>query len=373
MLDHFKLFQELERVSPHFFSVSDEHIKQLKTVFEQVKDKQDLAGLITSKKWSLLVPSWNGTFGKVFPIQKQEHPYQVLAVDGSQIYYDKHQGPACSLINIGAVFLQYGLQKSSVELYSYPEIMVVNENTNHEIGAEYINLYREHCELTEAVKKSYQSMQQSSNPFVCLLDGSLIFFQVDIDHKDTSEDFFSKYIKQLQLFFEYKTLHAAYMSFPRTKELINIIRLVAVDLQEKNLKQSDYFSKFLDIDLLRLFLPQDHRTIIFESKAPISYAYPKHLKPYFCYLNIGLEIIRLEFPFWIAEDSNLVDRICSVVLDQAQKGNGYPVVLFEAHEQAVIKSADRDFFYETIKQIYSKHNQNYKISAKSNKKIQPPI
>ncbi len=63
-----------------------------------------------------------------------------------------------------------------------------------------------------------------------------------------------------------------------------------------------------------------------------------------------------------------MNKICSIVLDQALKGKGYPVCLFEAHEQAVIKSADREFFYEMLRSLYQKNNKNYAVSCKSLKK-----
>lgn len=372
MLDRFKLFQELERVKTQIFSVTHEHLQDLEQVWARFSTDKAITFELARKKWSLLVPSWQGDIGQTTLIQKHEHPYRVLAVDGSQIYYDKHQGPACSLINVGAVFLQYGIEQSRVELYSYPEILVVGNNKIDFIGAEYINLYREQAELTEAVKKSCEYLQASKEPFVCMLDGSLIFFQVDSEIKsNNADDFFSSYIKQLHLFFEQKIVHVAYMSLPRTKDIINAVRIHVAEYQEKKLQESDYLSKFFDVDLLKIFLTYGHRTIVFESKAPICYAYPKDLKPYFCYLNVGSEIVRLEFPAWIARDISLVDQICSVALDQAQKGHGYPVALFEAHEQAVIKSCDREFFYDSIKQMYINNNQVYSISEKSSKKIQP--
>ncbi len=373
MLDRFKLFQELERVREQIFAVSNEHLQDLEQIFKQICADDTIVIKLMSRKWSLLVPAWQGAIGDFSRIKEQSHPYQVLAVDGSQIYYDKHQGPACSLINIGTVFLHYGVQHSRVELCSYPEIMVVGHNKVDFIGTEYINLYREQCELTEAVKKSCQYIEKSKDPFVCMLDGSLIFFQLDGESKSNADDFFKHYIKQLQLFFENKILHVAYMSFPKTKDLINVVRLFAADYQEKNFQTTDYLTKFFDMDLLKLFLPQGHRTIVFESKAPICYAYPKHLKPYFCYLNVGAEIVRLEFSQWIMQDSDLVDQVCAIALDQAHKGYGYPVALFEAHEQAVVKSFDREFFYDMIKQMYVKNNQQYTISAKSSKKIQPIV
>ncbi len=371
MLDHFKLFQELERVRKQIFVTSDQDLDHARLLWKRVCDDITISQKIKTKKWSLLIPFWQEKLDQFEPISCHSHPYQVLAVDGSQIYYDKHQGPPCSLINIGSVFLQYGAQKSRVELYSSPEVIVEKHNQVDFVGAEYINFYREQSELEEAVKKSAYYLKQSSDPFMCMLDGSLIFFQLDGASKDSLDNFFANYIQQLQLFFEYKILHVAYMSFAKTKDLINILRLYAADFQEKNLDTSDYLAKLCDMDLLKMVLPHANRTILFESKAPICYAYPKHLKPYFCYLNVGVEIVRLEFPEWIAHDLNLVDKLCSMTLDQVKKGYGYPVVLFEAHEQAVVKSSDRDFFYETIKQMYVKNNKNYQISAKSIKKIKP--
>jgi hypothetical protein len=55
-------------------------------------------------------------------------------------------------------------------------------------------------------------------------------------------------------------------------------------------------------------------------------------------------------------------------LDQCNKGRGYPVVLAEAHEQAVVKGADRDFFYSVITKIGIEENKRILVSQKSAKK-----
>ncbi|MBV8660536.1 MAG: hypothetical protein JO129_00095, partial [Candidatus Dependentiae bacterium] len=49
----------------------------------------------------------------------------------------------------------------------------------------------------------------------------------------------------------------------------------------------------------------------------------------------------------------------------------YPVCLFEAHEQAVIKAIDRDFFYRMIEKMSHQKAKSYLISQKSIKKQQP--
>ena len=153
MLDRFKLFQELEKVSDYIFDTSTEDIVALKKIWQQILEDETISLKINAKKWSLLVPLWQDFLGETFKVFKQSHPYQIFAVDGSQIYYDKHQGPACSLINIGGVYLKYGLDTSNVELYSYPELLILGKDQNL-LDTEYINLYREEKELIEALKKS---------------------------------------------------------------------------------------------------------------------------------------------------------------------------------------------------------------------------
>ena len=373
MLDRFKFLQELEKLEKEIVLDVNSYKTELRHLWSKVENDETVIDKISSKKWSILVPAWQGNLGQTYKINKQKHPYAVFAVDGSQIYYDKHQGSACSLINIGTVFLHYQELQSFVDLQSYPEIIVFNQNEISDKSTDFINLYREKQELSIAYTYSLEYKKKNQVPFLCMLDGSLIFFQADKDGDESSLNFFAEYMQELEYFFNNQILHVAYMSFPRTKDLINILRLVDVDYLEKNLEENSSWAKLSDMDLLNLVLEKGRRTIVFESKAPIAYAYPKYLKPYFCYLNIGSEIIRIELCAWIAQDSNLVDTVCGIILDQIEKGKGYPVALFEAHEQAVIKSYDREFFYEMIKQTYLKHNTTYQISAKSSKKIHTPI
>ena len=37
-----------------------------------------------------------------------------------------------------------------------------------------------------------------------------------------------------------------------------------------------------------------------------------------------------------------------IIFDQTVKGGGYPVALTEAHEQAVVREADRLYFYQML-------------------------
>ena len=50
----------------------------------------------------------------------------------------------------------------------------------------------------------------------------------------------------------------------------------------------------------------------------------------------------------VATDKGLLGLVHSLVLDQCQRGQGYPVALSEAHEKAVVTGADREQFWQLV-------------------------
>lgn len=173
--------------------------------------------------------------------------------------------------------------------------------------------------------------------------------------------------------YEQKISVVGYVSFPKSKELINVLRLVVADFDEQLALSMKLLSSMVDADLAGLFLQVGERTRLFQTKTSLVDLYPQEIKPYFCYLNVGQEIVRLEFPAWIAKNEKHVDYLCSIMFDQAEKGRGYPVCLFEAHEQAVIKGAERSFFYHMLKKCMQANNMNYGVSQKQVRKRKPCI
>jgi NurA-like 5'-3' nuclease len=71
---------------------------------------------------------------------------------------------------------------------------------------------------------------------------------------------------------------------------------------------------------------------------------------YFCHVNVGSEVVRVEFPDWVATDTALLEMALSLTLAQVHKGYGYPVALAEAHNQAVVRGGDRARFFALLEQ-----------------------
>jgi hypothetical protein len=92
----------------------------------------------------------------------------------------------------------------------------------------------------------------------------------------------------------------------------------------------------------------------------------------FFYLHTGTEVARVELPQWVWEDSGRMDLLHGALCDQCDSGAGYPMVLSEAHEAAVVRAADRQTFYALIERILNEHTEFEAItSAKATSKRRP--
>lgn len=187
-----------------------------------------------------------------------------------------------------------------------------------------------------------------------------------------------KYLTILHQLYDARILHAGYISLPKSKELVNLIRIAlcnfdvatqpSLEASAGKQEASKIVDKVVDAHIASFFLSAHTRSIVFQNNSEISIYYSRMVRPHFFYLHIGTEIGRVEIPAWIAQDERLVDQVAQIILDQSIKGRGYPVVLAEAHEQAVVKGPDRDFFYQMLHKIGMKQQRSFSVSQKCIKK-----
>jgi hypothetical protein len=374
MLDRSKVIKQLQSLSQKHFVTFADDLKIMQKTWERIAVDKSLAQRCGEKTWKFLVPHWSGLIGFKKNIVQSLSKYSVCAVDGSQIYYDKHQGMPCHVLNIGTVGLRYGYGGKAVYLNSEPHVFV-SEREGDTQADETINLKRELFELRQLLGYSQINIQElkDSENYVALSDGSLLFFYVDVKNKKIKTEFFDRYIDILMLMHQEKISIVGYISFPKSKELIHVLRLAIADFDEHVALSLQLLDSLVDTDVAQLFLETGERTRLFQTRTSLIDLYPEVLKPYFCYLNVGPEIVRLEFPAWVAQNEKHVDHLCAIIFDQAAKGRGYPVCLFEAHEQAVIKGAERSFFYQMLKNCMQTNRINYTVSQKQIRKQKPCI
>lgn len=312
----------------------------------------------------------------------------VLATDGSHIDVDRHRSTRCFVINIGMVRLDYG-QKPAAFLHSSPslyfeeaEVVLSSPDGSQQVMVEgpLIAVKRsiEECRILVQLAKE----GEVNLPVVALLDGSLILwgligqtypnFVIDT----VLEKGLLEYLRRLKSLAQTKSLaFASYISFPRSTEVVNVLRLAICPYQPVNCdrycagklegRDCDKVAGLLDRELFDWLLADGERSAVFASRSSIVREHYGEHQVYFFYLKTDWEVARLEMPRWVAKDKRLIDLLQSVVLDQCRRGQGYPVALSEAHEKAVITAADREQFWQLLEKSLIREERLVRTSAKS--------
>ncbi|HCG91044.1 MAG TPA: hypothetical protein DEZ08_04320 [Dehalococcoidia bacterium] len=330
------------------------------------------------------------------PLPSMPSSWNVVSADGSHIDIDRHLPVPCSLINMGVCKLTYGETPLS-ELYNEPtlkinerDLCITNPSNNNEVElltGQLLSLERAIIEIG-TLKEAVADIKNNL-PTLALVDGSLILWGL-------SGQAYKTYVREH--FIEHGLLHhmdgikkiadnfplslAAYISFPRTTEVINSIRASICE------KSSDYCGEhcnsrrtnetpcslannLLDRDLFEIYLSAGERSPIYRSQSSIPHLYYGKHQIYFFYINTGQEIGRVEIPKWVAENPQLLNLSHSLIFDQCKRGQGYPVAISESHEQAVLNGKDRELFKNLVLQFMQRPGIRALTSQKERSKRSP--
>ncbi|MDP3889531.1 MAG: DNA double-strand break repair nuclease NurA [bacterium] len=367
MLDRAKLAKELQSVANTLFVDCSGEYTIARDIWQRIADDPTLCYRVRDLETPLSVPTWEGKLSTITTIEPME-TYHVLSVDGSQIYPDRHQGPSCFLINTGSVALHYGNATQKVILRSQPYVFSAHDDHDLHLSTDLVNCRRQEFELRVGLQQALEMKQTMIDDalFVLLFDGSLIFWLLEAKERELKDHFLSIYLALLNQLHEEKILVAGYISLPKSKELVNIVRLALHNFDAAAAVTAEpTITHVLDATIAHFFLKPFERSIVFKNNAAISEQYPDHLRAHFFYVHVGTEVGRVEIPAWIARDAQLVDDVARVLVDQCAKGGGYPIAIAEAHEQAVVKGPDRDFFYHLLTKMSMERQHQLSVSQKS--------
>jgi len=370
MLDRSKVMRELSTVADKLFVDFSAEYKLVRTLWEKIAKDSTFPHKLKSVDAPWLLPTWQGKLDESSVISQDPLSYCLLSVDGSQIYPDRHQGTACFLVNIGVVELHYGNSKR-VGLDTIPYVFAGSDSENEQLeaSADLVNCKRQELEFRIGLERAIIVQQENPEiPLLLLFDGSLIFWHLESKDQAIRDTFLGLYLELLQKYYENNIMIAGYISLPKNKELVNLLRVALCDFVIDGCVAYKEVDHAVDTHIVRSYVPENSRSTIFENHAKISEFYLSHLKPHFFYINVGHEIARVEIPAWLARDEHKVALIAQMILDQSIKGRGYPVAIAEAHEQAVVKGPDRDFFYHLIQKMGIEHKQRVAYSQKVLKK-----
>jgi hypothetical protein len=338
--------------------------------------------------------------------------HTVLATDGSQIAPSHHEIAYCYLINVGRIVLHYGqnrlpLLDSLPEVFYRPEDLYVSRQWGirteewmgyrrtvseavvlAELGEEIRRQEAEgrgqraevagKAEGTQGTGEKTQNSKLKTHNFstphtphstphtLAMVDGSLIYWFLDSLPGEARDRILPPILEAWEQLRVAGIPLVGYISASRSGEALNFLRLQACPYDTPDcpthcsgLGDREGFplahapcqvlEPLKDAALWAMELQPGQRSPLWRSSARILDLYGDH-HIYFCYIHVGTEIARVEFPAWVAEDANLLDTALSLTLAQVQKGYGYPVALAEAHNQAVVRGGDRSRFFALLEQ-----------------------
>lgn len=324
------------------------------------------------------------------PLPERPPVYQIVATDGSQIDLDRHGSVACYLINIGRVFLRYGYRPTA-RLNSRPALYYREEDLYLSDGARRVLIEGNYLSARRDVEEGLALADLADEcltddfPALALQDGTLVRWTLAGAERFVQERFLAQYLGYLERMRARGLPVASYISRPRSPEVAGTIRLmlcpdvnVAAGRGAKCSECSDVAAGrppscnlcegLVDADIIAGQLQEGQRGPIFTSMSRINVeAYGEHLIHFF-HLRVGREIARIELPRWVAMDPAQVDLVHSLVYDQVARGDGYPVALARAHEQAVVRSADRRAFQRMLEGSLLRAEVDAGASAKKDSK-----
>ncbi|MDP2210311.1 MAG: DNA double-strand break repair nuclease NurA [Candidatus Aquicultor sp.] len=376
MLDLNKVFEQINALGSYqrgrareiaaALGVADEQISQISQDIEAFARKIDNA----TTSWLVAMPTGEHPFSVFSPVAVPES-YTVLSTDGSQICPDRHAPHHSLLINIGRVSIGYGdfhgyAFESEPSLF-FDECDIVRRfgGEEREVSGGVLGALRQKMEA-EALSNMIERC--AKKPAVALVDGTLILWNLEtnpdrlnkLKEGDLKKESFVSFMKLIGDAKGGGVPLAGYISSPGSSDVVNALRVSLCAAEPVDCDKCPHagagfegpppcakINGVTDSTLFRRLLKPGERSALFESRSQILKAYNGETVLFF-YLNAGAEIARVELPLWVGRDKKMVELLHGVCLDQAEKGAGYPVAIAEAHEQAVVKAADKNMFDQLV-------------------------
>ncbi len=330
--------------------------------------------------WLAALPM--GTMAGTRPAPLTPANFSIAAADGSAIPPDRHSPLRYYVINNGYVVLTYGVHPDAV-LDSTGSLYFKDEDLYIESQSQRIPVDGARLGLkmqVEEIKTLLHAASMASLPAVALRDGSLIMWRLHGEEKTVQTHFLKEFMSCLDEFQRSSFPVASYISYPNGLDVANALRVWLCPTETPDCQHCPlndelrelcvYLGTARDRHLFAGLLATGERSDVFESSSAILEAYQGHRIRFF-YINVGGEIARLEAPAWVTDDEAMLNLLHAVVMDQCRRSGSYlsyPPSLMEAHEQAVITTAERRLVQEIVEQAMVERGLAYVRSAKDRSK-----
>jgi hypothetical protein len=376
--------QQVDRMAASF--VAEEHRVLLREARELLLtvDAKKLRAKVRARheKYPWLVAIPVHTLSQTFAPPLPPTDFSVIASDGSSIPPDRHSSLRYYVINTGHAILTYG-RHPNADLDSEGQFYFEDDDL-------YVSPGRKRIPIEEArlgvkmqvaeLQAALRAIQTATDPMVVLRDGSLILWPLQSEEKEVKEEFLGQFLRCLDGFRAASVPVVGYISYTGSHDVANALRVSLCQddpsdcghcsLSEDQQVLCDYLSKAWDRQLFEGLLEEGQRSDVFESISAILDHYGSHRIQFF-YLSVGGEVVRIEAPQWVMRDEGMLHLVHALVYDQCQRSPDvppYPPALQEAHEQAVITTAEGRLVEELVERALAARGIVYTRSAKDRSK-----
>ena len=385
MLDLVEVNQQITKMAAEDHLAADDMAERLALAVERLHLEsarwQAFVDKLSMSKTSWLVAAIHEPLNHTYGLPPRPETVTVVAADGSQIMPSHHEVVPAFLLNIATVVLNYG-NGGGAAFTNTPSLFYRDEDLYLDYGGERVqvtgDLLGMRRTLMEFGSLVDQAVAARSDGAVCALsDGSLILWQLEGRPPGYQEATLTDYLACLDQGRRQGIPIIGYISRPRSRDVVNALRVGLCPEDAPNYDRCPYerddrppcaqIEGLTDRRLFAKLLKAGERSQVFGSASRVLNKYGAHRIGFF-YLHVGSEIVRVELPQWVGTDAALLDLVHAVAYDQAQKGMGYPVALAEAHQQAVVRGAERDLFYDMVTAVFRQRGAAMAVSPKNLRK-----
>ncbi len=346
----------------------------LRSKIEQVRDRVP---------WLVARPT-DEPPGAHYPAPDAPRDHAVLATDGSHMAPDRHSPVRFLVLNMGRVRLRYGrhpsahLDSRGTLRYREEELHVRGINgLLYPIQGAILGIIM----ALEELETLAGLAREAELPAIALRDGSLIFWPLQSEDPALQGVLLPRLQRVLRAFHDVGVPLASYISYPGARDVINSLRIwlcgqcpQLTDLRSceecapEVVEFCEWLALMRDRELFSGLLQPGERSALFDSSSALldRYSLEEDIdqRIQFFYLHTGKEIARVEGPAWVMQDEYARNLVHALIVDQCRRGGGYPPALQEAHEQAVISTADRRMVEVLIEQTLARSGVAYTRSMK---------
>jgi hypothetical protein len=388
MLDINRLREQFDGFNVYQAREQDLHVRKLNLAIEVLERCSSGWEELSHRVQQARVP-WLRAELREAPVQtsscrSRPTPMTVVATDGSQIYPDRHVEPTCYLLNISRIVFQYGtLERPLIESvpsfkYRQAELKDHVDFPVESATTDLISALRDEQEL-EQLFETAQAVQITGRPIAAVADGTLIRWMLaGIGNRDLEKRLIRSYVAILARFREAEIPVCSYISMPRATEVVNFLRLAQGEDVDTPTDVEESLAGLTDRHVFERILEVGERSATFQSASHNQQEYDE--KDRICYFYVRVpsesgagEIGRVEIPRWVADRPDLLDMIHALILSECEKGFGYPMILAEAHERAVIRAREKELFYRLIETEMLNAGLRYNGSRKQASKRRPVV